>query len=152
MIWKGMTEITFTDVYTGSMHLTDTRWKGSEPMASRSHNDSLWKFQPDSCPNYLPSMLELDICAMNHPLAMSLMWLGIFQTFSHKLQLFDGLRCWQSWAFSDFTKSKNVSNQILQICGMSTQGIHPHLVASSFHCSCTQFPQEISAHQAGTLA
>ena len=50
---------------------------------------------------FLPEgQVAAGICGMHHLLAVS-PWLGIFHIFSLSSQLFDGLRYWSGWAFSD---------------------------------------------------
>ena len=64
---------------------------------------------------------------LHHFMAVSLFWLGVFQILSVLLQLFDALRCWYGWAFSDSSvqcnrhKKQKCFGQILQICEMYLQ-------------------------------
>ncbi len=84
-------------------------------------------------------MFGLGVCGMHHLLAMSLLWLGIFQILlpPPKKLTVDSLKCSENWAFSDSSgQNKNVSDKMPQ-CPVNLRGKpagHAHLcgVASCF--------------------
>ena len=77
--------------------------------------------------------LQLGVCGMNHPLAMSLLWLGIFQILSHTTTAALELVLLTIQCFFHFRKTKlfwttppppKSPHNELQTCGLNLQGIY----------------------------
>ena len=88
---------------------------------TQTSNFSVWSLYPGPTPSLTAGQIKGDVGCIVYSL-ITVLWLGVLQICFCKMWVFDDLRCWYGWAFSDSSVCQRLGEKkktqlFEEICG-----------------------------------